>query len=137
MRTPAKAEKIPTDSKPPVCRVACSRDLLSDKWTLLLVRDLLLGKRSYGEPQPSPEGIPTNSLAGWLKRLRAEGIAYRTAYRERPRRYACCLTDKGTDLMPVLRSRVQWVGRRVPGALSLVAAESRIRQKRASCKSPS
>jgi DNA-binding HxlR family transcriptional regulator len=137
MRTRAKAEKISTECRRSLCGVACSLDLLGDKWTLLVIRDLLLGKHTYGELQGSPEGIPTNILADRLKKLQAEGIVYKTVYQERPRRHVYHLTDKGKDLMPVLRSMVQWANQHVPGTLPLATVEKRIRQKRASCKSPS
>jgi DNA-binding HxlR family transcriptional regulator len=99
------------------CPVACSLDLLGDKWTLLVVRDLLTGKQTYSELQASPEGIPTNILADRLKRLQAEGVVDRTRYRERPPRYAYHLTDKGRDLAPVLRSMVVWANQYVPGTI--------------------
>jgi len=51
------------------CAVACTLDLVGDKWSLLVVRDLLRGNVTYGELQNSPEAIPTNILAGRLKRL--------------------------------------------------------------------
>jgi len=137
MRKAAKTANIPTDCKRSVCGVACSLDLLGDKWTLLVIRDLLLGKQTYGELQASPEGIPTNILADRLKKLQAEGVVYKTVYQERPRRYVYQLTDKGRDLMPVLRSMVQWANKHVPGTLSLAAVEKLIQQNRTPCKSPS
>jgi DNA-binding HxlR family transcriptional regulator len=137
MHKPAKAHDIPADCKRSVCGVACSLDLLGDRWTLLVVRDLLLGKHTYGELQASPEGIPTNILADRLKKLQAENIVCKTLYRERPRRYAYHLTDKGRDLMPVLRSMVQWANKHVPGTRPLDTVEKLIRQQRAACKSPS
>lgn len=137
MRTPSKSVKTPADCKRSICGVACSLDLLGDKWTLLVVRDLLLGKRTYGELQASPEGVPTNILADRLKKLQAQGIVEKTVYQERPRRYAYHLTDKGSDLMPVLRSMVQWANKHVPGTLPLTKVEKLIKQSRVSCKSPS
>jgi len=101
------------------CGVACTLDLLGDKWTLLVVRDLMLGKQTYSEMQASDEGIPSNILADRLKRLQAEGIISKTSYQERPRRYAYHLTGKGRDLMPVLRSMVQWANKYVPGSFPL------------------
>ena len=77
------------------CPVSCALDLLGDKWTLLLVRDLLLGKGTYTEFQQSPEGIPTNILAERLKRLLAAGIIEKLPYQERPVRYRYHLTGKG------------------------------------------
>jgi len=137
MAAPGKSSKTSPDCKRSICGVACCLDLLGDKWTLLVVRDLLMGKRTYGELQASPEGIPTNILADRLKRLQAEGIVCKTAYQDRPRRYAYHLTDKGKDLMPVLRSMTQWANKYVPGTLPLASVEKLIKQNRAACKSPS
>ena len=99
------------------CPVACSLDLLGDKWTLLVVRDLLLGKTTYTEFQKSPEGIPTNILAERLKRLLAAGIVEKSRYQERPVRYAYHLTEKGRDLGPVLSALVDWGNRHIPGTV--------------------
>ncbi len=99
------------------CPVACTLDLLGDKWTLLVVRDLLLGKKTYTEFQNSPEKIPTNILAERLKRLQAAGVIAREKYQERPVRYAYQLTDKGHDLAPVLSAMIDWGNRYVEGTV--------------------
>jgi len=91
--------------------------VLGDKWTLLVVRDLLLGKSTYSELNRSPEGIPTNILAERLRRLERAGIVHKTLYQERPPRYAYHLTDRGRDLGPVLRAMVKWGNRHIPGTL--------------------
>src|SRR5258708_39550365 len=77
------------------CAVACTLDLVGDKWSLLVVRDLLRGNVTYGELQNSPEGIPTNILADRLKRLEEAGLTAKSAYHEHPGRYAYGLTGKG------------------------------------------
>jgi len=97
------------DARSP-CPVACSLDLLGDKWTLLVVRDLLLGQRS-------PEGIPTNILAERLKRLQAAGVIDKTEYQQRPVRYAYRLTEKGRDLQPVLLAMIDWGNKHIPGTV--------------------
>lgn len=132
MRKSVKVANVPPACKRSECGVACSLDLLGDKWTLLVVRDLLMGKRTYSELQASPEGIPTNILAERLKRLQAEGIVDRTRYRERPPRYAYHLTDKGRDLAPVLRSMVEWANKHVPGTLPLAEVEKLLKPGRQS-----
>ena len=98
------------------CPVANTLDLFGDKWTLLIVRDLLLGKIRYGEFAKSAEGIPTNILANRLKRLELAGIVAKTAYCDKPVRYQYNLTDKGKDLQPVLESMVEWANKHVPGS---------------------
>ena len=110
------------------CPVACSLDLFGDKWTLLVVRDLLLGKTTYSEFQKSPEGIPTNILAERLKRLQAAGIIEKSQYQERPVRYAYQLTAKGSDLQPVLLAMIDWGNKHVPGTVSRAEIESMLQR---------
>ena len=97
------------------CPVANVLDLFGDKWSLLVVRDLILGKIRYGEFAQSPEGIPSNILANRLKRLEAAGIVAKTAYCEKPLRHQYALTEKGRDLTPVLEAMVDWALKHLPG----------------------
>ena len=101
------------------CAIASSLDILGDKWSLLVVRDLLHGKRTYGELALSPERIPTNILADRLKRLESAGIVASTPYQERPVRYAYTLTPKGSALGEVLLALVRWGKQHIPGAVAL------------------
>jgi DNA-binding HxlR family transcriptional regulator len=103
------------------CPVAGTLDLLGDRWTLLVVRDLLRGKARYGDFLASSEGIPTNILAERLKRLQEAGVVEVVPYSAHPPRYEYRLTPKGRELGPVVRSMVAWglvhvPGTRVPGA---------------------
>lgn len=97
------------------CPVANVLDLFGDKWTLLVVRDLVLGKSRFGEFSESPEAIPTNILADRLKRLEQSGIVTKAPYCRRPLRYEYELTERGRDLMPVLESMALWAGKHLPG----------------------
>ena len=101
------------------CAIANSLDIVGDKWSLLVVRDLLHGKRTYGELANSPEGIPTNILAERLKRLEAAGIISSTPYQQRPTRYAYTLTPKGCALGEVLLAFVRWGKQHIPGTVTL------------------
>src|SRR5580658_3096931 len=101
------------------CAVANSLDLVGDKWSLLVVRDLLHGKQTYGELADSPERIPTNILADHLKRLEAAGLIIGTPYQQRPTRYAYTLTPKGTALGDVLLAFVRWGKQHIPGTVTL------------------
>ena len=104
------------------CAIANTLDLVGDKWSLLVVRDLLHGKRTYGELAASPEHIPTNILADRLKRLEAAGIIGAAAYQERPVRYAYTLTKKGRALGDVLLALVRWGRENIPGTVALSQA---------------
>jgi DNA-binding HxlR family transcriptional regulator len=97
------------------CPVACVLDIVGDKWTLLVVRDLFFGRHTFKELQDSLEKIPTNILADRLKRLEQHGILRREPYQERPRRYRYHLTEKGMDLQPVMRALVGWSKKYIHG----------------------
>jgi DNA-binding HxlR family transcriptional regulator len=106
------------------CAVANSLDILGDKWTLLVVRDLLHGKHTYGELADSPERIPTNILADRLERLEGAGIVTRAPYQERPVRYSYTLTPKGSALGDVLLAFVRWGKQHIPGTVTLSQSPS-------------
>lgn len=94
------------------CPVTFALDQLGDKWSLLVVRDLMFhGKRTYGEFLESDEGIATNVLADRLKRLEAEGSIEKVRDPENKRRVLYSLTDKGFDLGPLLVEMVLWSAR--------------------------
>jgi DNA-binding HxlR family transcriptional regulator len=101
------------------CAIANSLDILGDKWSLLVVRDLLHGKHTYGELALSPERIPTNILADRLKRLENAGILTSTPYQQRPVRYSYALTSKGSALGEVLLAFVRWGKQHIPGTVTL------------------
>ena len=102
-----------------VCPIARTLELVGDKWSLLLIRDMRFGKRTYGELLDSPEGIPTNILADRLKRLEEAGLAERAEYQDRPVRYAYTLTEKGQDLGNVLLALKRWGEANIPGSRAL------------------
>lgn len=97
------------------CPIASTLDLVGDKWSLVIVRDLMNGKTRFGELQASPEGIPSNILADRLKRMEAAGLLRREAYQERPRRHAYRLTARGEALRPVLQAICRWGNAHLPG----------------------
>jgi DNA-binding HxlR family transcriptional regulator len=106
------------------CPLASTLDLVGDKWSLLVIRDLLWGKRTYGELLGSPEGIPTNILADRLRRLEEAGLIEATAYQERPVRYAYSLTARGLDLRETLAAVARWGYKHIPGTLRPPGVES-------------
>ncbi len=107
-----------------LCAVANSLDILGDKWSLLVVRDLLHGKSTYGELALSPERIPTNILADRLDRLESAGILTRAPYQNRPVRYTYRLTPKGRALGDVLLAFVRWGKEHIPGTVTLKGVPS-------------
>ena len=99
---------MPVNARRSQCPVACTLDVLGDKWSLLVIRDVMRGKRRYAEFLDSPEGIPTNILAERLKRLTGSGVLRQRRYSEHPPRVEYLLTPKGEDLRPVMRAMVEW-----------------------------
>lgn len=95
--------------------MACSLDLFGDRWTLLVVRDLLLGRTRFKDFAASPEGIPTNILSDRLERLVAHGVAEQVPAADGSRRLAYALTAKGVALRPILRAMRDWALAWEPG----------------------
>lgn len=90
------------------CPVACGLDLFGDKWTLLIIRDLILGRSRFKDFVESPEGIPTNILSDRLERLLNGGVVQQTPAEDGSKRFAYQLTDKGAALRPILRAIRDW-----------------------------
>ncbi len=99
------------------CPVSCTLDVLGDRWSLLVVRDLVRGKHRFAEFLESTEGIPTNILADRLKRLVAGRIVSAKPYSTRPLRMEYVLTAKGEDLRPVVRALAEWGVKHAGGRL--------------------
>lgn len=108
-----KATILPTRRSP--CPVACALDLFGDKWTLLVVRDLVLGRNRFKDFTASPEGIPTNILSDRLERLLEGGVIRQVPAADGSKRLAYELTDKGLALHPVLKSMRDWGLKWEPG----------------------
>jgi DNA-binding HxlR family transcriptional regulator len=97
------------------CPITNVLDLLGDKWTLLVIRDLVLGKRRYQEFIDSPEEMASNILADRLNKLQAAGLVSRRAYQQNPARYEYFLTKRGKELEPILEAIVVWGKKQYPG----------------------
>jgi DNA-binding HxlR family transcriptional regulator len=95
------------------CSIARSLELLGERWTLLVIRDVFNGNRRFDGLQRSL-GVARNVLASRLNRLVDEGILYRHRYQERPERFEYRLTEKGLDLWPVLVTLLAWGDRHLP-----------------------
>ena len=91
-----------------VCPVACALDIFGDRWTLLVVRDLLGGKSHFKEFLASPEKIATNILSDRLARLAAHGLVERYPSSDIAGREAYRLTDKGRSLRGLMAQLKSW-----------------------------
>jgi len=96
-----------------VCSIAKALEVVGERWTLLIVRDVMLGQRRFGELQGSL-GVARNVLSARLQRLVEEDILERRAYQSSPERYEYFLTEKGLDLWPALVALLAWGDRHSP-----------------------
>ena len=97
------------------CPIACTLDLVGDRWTLLVIRDMMFfGKQRFEEFLTSPEGISTNILANRLKLLEELGLITKQPYSSHARRMNYQLTEKGHSLRPVLKVIVRWGLKHIP-----------------------
>lgn len=103
---PTPSSPDPLSRRSP-CPVACALDLFGDRWTLLVIRDLFLGRSRFKDFTASPEGIPTNLLADRLDRLVAGGVIRKVPL-ESGKRFAYELTEKGEALRPILLAMKEW-----------------------------
>ncbi|MBT3372717.1 MAG: helix-turn-helix transcriptional regulator [Rhodospirillaceae bacterium] len=91
------------------CSIARTLELVGDKWTLLIIRDLMWhGKHTFQVLQESEEHIPTNILSQRLKKLMHWGLVDRQPYQDRPVRHAYHLTETGRSLEPLLLQIMGW-----------------------------
>lgn len=102
------------------CPVACTLDILGDKWTLLVIRDLFLGRQHFREFLASPERIATNILTDRLNRLIEHGLIEKTPSPEQSGREAYRLTQRGKSLGPVLKAVVKWGSEQLPGTQAMM-----------------
>ena len=91
------------------CPIRYSAEILADKWTFLILRDLMFrGKKSYNAFLQSSENISTNILANRLQKLEAFGLIDKTKDSKNRKFYIYSLTQKGIDLIPVMFSFFEW-----------------------------
>jgi DNA-binding HxlR family transcriptional regulator len=105
---PKRSSKSAGASRRSPCPLACSLDILGDRWTLLVVRDLVLGRDRFRDFTASPENIPTNILSERLERLLEYDIVKQVPATDGTKRSAYQLTRKGEALKPVLAAMRDW-----------------------------
>jgi DNA-binding HxlR family transcriptional regulator len=98
------------------CPIASTLDVVGDKWTLLVIRDIgLFGKHRNKDFQAADEGIPSNILASRLKQLVDQGLVEKRLYQAHPPRYEYHLTKPGMELLPIVKSMAKWGVRNIDG----------------------
>lgn len=91
------------------CPVSTSLDVLGDKWTLLILRDILFASKStYGQFLQSAEKMATNILADRLAALEANGLVTKVVAADKKSKFTYRLTEKGLDIVPLLVELVLW-----------------------------
>jgi DNA-binding HxlR family transcriptional regulator len=111
------------------CPINFALEVLGDKWTLLIIRDLLLfGKRYYGDFLSSDEGIATNILADRLNRLEREGFVRKTGDAQHGSKYIYEPTQKAIDLLPILLEIALWSAKHDPATATPKSVVARIKR---------
>jgi DNA-binding HxlR family transcriptional regulator len=105
------------------CPIASTLDVVGDRWTLLIVRDLLRGRTRFSDLRESVEGIPGSILSDRLKLLEREGIVHKRFYSQHPPRAEYHLTGKGHELGVVVGALAAWGERHAEHDLQLVDQE--------------
>jgi DNA-binding HxlR family transcriptional regulator len=96
-----------------ICSIARSLEIVGERWSLLIVRDVMNGHRRFDQLQKGL-GVARNVLSARLQRLVEEDILERRAYQSNPERYEYLLTEKGLDLWPTLIALLNWGDRYSP-----------------------
>lgn len=96
------------------CPIASTLDLIGDRWTLVIVRDMVNGKRRFAEFLASPERITTNILTDRLSLMEQVGLVKKAPYETRPLRHDYSLSEKGQALLPLLQEMCRWGNRFIP-----------------------
>jgi DNA-binding HxlR family transcriptional regulator len=97
------------------CSVAATLDVIGERWSLLIIREIMLGVRRFDALQKDL-GVARNVLQTRLERLVEQGVLERQLYQERPKRYEYRLTEPGLDLWPTIVALLQWGDKHAPAA---------------------
>jgi DNA-binding HxlR family transcriptional regulator len=126
----AKAKNF-TDERRSDCPITGTLELLGDRWSLLIVRDLMFkGLREYGQFLAAGEGISTNILAERLERLMCAGVIVRAEHPSNGKKYVYRLSEKGVDLAPLMIELAVWGAKYVPDNAAPAAVVHQMRTAR-------
>jgi DNA-binding HxlR family transcriptional regulator len=104
---------LPRTYESQICSIARTLEVIGDRWTMLVIRDVFNGFRRFDDIQRNL-GCARNVLADRLGRLVDDGLLEKRRYQERPERFEYRLTEKGIDLWPVLVTLMKWGDRHAP-----------------------
>jgi DNA-binding HxlR family transcriptional regulator len=111
MQTTAHPQLNPSIAEalePKIGCIAAAMDIIGSKWTALILRDLAGGSKRFGELERSLKGISPRTLSQRMDDLEAHGIVSKETFAEVPPRCEYTLTEKGTDLIPILKQMAVW-----------------------------
>jgi DNA-binding HxlR family transcriptional regulator len=102
------------------CPIACTLDIIGDKWTLLVLRDIVLfGKSRFEQFLESPEQIASNTLTDRLHKLEKAGLISKAPYGSHRLRMAYSATEKGLTMAPILKGIASWGKNNFEGTVSM------------------
>lgn len=101
------------------CPIACTLDIIGDKWTILIIRDMFFGKTRFDEFLASPESISTNILTSRLKRMEESGLIEKEQYSNHSQRMSYKLTEKGKSLFKIFKQITIWGLNNIPNTRDL------------------
>lgn len=90
------------------CNIAQTLNIIGDRWTLLILHELLIGQTNFNDIKTNLPGLSANLLSARLKSLEEAGLVEAKLYSEHPPRYAYSLTDSGKALDPVFNALILW-----------------------------
>jgi DNA-binding HxlR family transcriptional regulator len=123
--------KAKSDCRESGCPIAFTLDTFGDKWSILVVRDMILnGKKYYGEFLESQERIASNILAERLRRLEEARVITKKPDPENQKKYVYELTQKGVDLLPLVLEAVIWGSKYLPETITPKAFLRRLKKDR-------
>lgn len=119
-----------TKSYQQFCPIAMTLDVIGDRWTIIIVRDLYFGRSRFNDLLAASPGMSTKILSERLKLLEQHGLVTREVYSEHPLRAEYKLTEKGMSLEPVLNAIGEWGGRNLVPQKDRAALLARIESMR-------
>jgi len=112
------------------CPIAMTLDVIGDRWTIIILRDLYFGRSRFNDLLAASPGMSTKILSERLKLLEQHGLVTREVYSEHPLRAEYKLTEKGMSLEPVLNAIGEWGGRNLVPQKDRAALLARIESMR-------
>ena len=101
------------------CSVSCALDIIGDKWTLLIIRNIIIaGSKSFGDFRASPEKIASNILSDRLEKMVSSGILNKRVNKKNKLKFDYTLTKMGKELEPVIMAISKWGNQSIKGTVS-------------------